>query len=811
MADTQEKKTYLIDFKDNLAAYAQRAADAKKQLDAFKEANKDLLKTGDQTTAQYQQAAATLKVLENEQRNATKLVQESVKANNAQKNSYEELLRRQKLAEVQLKLMGDGYVRNKDGVLKLSDAYIKQSKIVADGKQALLDFNKEINNGTLNVGRYGESISGAFGLLPAPLRAAEGGVKSFGKSLLALLANPIVAIIAAIVAVLFGLYKVFVSTAEGANKLKEVMASIHAVLNVLRERLVNVIDAFKHLFHGEFKLAAEDMKAAFTGIAAEIKNAANAAAEFARAQAQLTKEMAFHITEEAKEQNLIQKYLYLSKDRALLDKQRVDYLKEAMRLGAEQAGKEVEYAQRQSDIDIGNAALKANIDAKTLKDWIAMDADKQNTALKGSAQLQKAYNLLGVEGVRALEESYAKITEADTAFYEQNKRAKTQISTLLEEMRKERLQDLQNQVKDYEIGNKILADAGKVRRAQLKADLDKELDTVGNSFEQREKLQMQYEDNIAKLDAEERVRAKALLKIKYEADIKDEKLTKSQLVVLHAQYLEAIDALDFDAQQKAIERAETDRKRKLGQSKEDIKAGLELQKLKAEQDGKTGFETNDALNKVLDQEYGAMLASVEYEQLTTNQKLLIDQQYTDAKRVLAENRIGILMNEKTAVAGALGAMSKVVGEQTALGKVFAVAEATINTWVAASQALADKTVPSTVARVALMVGIIATGLANVRNILAVNTGGSSSSGGGRSSTTIPHNPALHRVAMPATGANALQPSQAPAAQTAASMANMLTAESMQAMLKGLPAPIVTVEDINAKTTEVKKVKVRATI
>jgi hypothetical protein len=410
--------------------------------------------------------------------------------------------------------------------------------------------------------------------------------------------------------------------------------------------------------------------------------------------------------------------------------------------------------------------------------------------------------------VKLLEESYSKIIDADTKFYEHNKRAKTQISTLLEELRKERLNDLDNQVKDYEYGNKILADAGKVRRAQLKANLDKELDTVGNSFEERERLQMKYEDDIAKMDAEERVRAKALLKIKYEADIKDEKLTKSQLVVLHAQYLEAIDALDFDAQVKDIERRETDRKRKLAQTKEDIDAGWELQKLRAEQEGRTGSETNDALNKVLDQEYGAMLASVQYEQMTTNQKLVIDEQYTAAKKALAENRIGILMNEKQAVAGALGAMSKVVGEQTELGKVFAVAEATINTWVAASQALADKTVPSTVARVALMVGIIATGLANVRNILAVNTGGGSKSSG---SSTIPHSPALHRVAMPATGASSLTPNQAPAAQSAASMANMLTAESMTAMLKGLPAPVVTVEDINAKTNAVNKVKVRATI
>jgi len=85
-------------------------------------------------------------------------------------------------------------------------------------------------------------------------------------------------------------------------------------------------------------------------------------------------------------------------------------------------------------------------------------------------------------------------------------------------------------------------------------------------------------------------------------------------------------------------------------------------------------------------------------------------------------------------------LSALLGEQTEAGKLFAVAAATIDTYAAANKALNNKTIPSTPARIAAMIGIIATGIANVRSILQTQVptkgSGGGAAGGGASGPTF---------------------------------------------------------------------------
>jgi hypothetical protein len=177
MAD--EKKTYLINFEDNLAVYAQHAADAKAQVDALTAANKALASSGEANEAQIQENAAALRVAQQEYRNAQKNVELATKANVAQKNSYEELYRRWQLAQTQLKLLGDGFIRLKDGTVKVNEAYVKQAKVVADAKKALNDFGTNINDGRLGVGLYGQALQGFSNSLAGMKDQLVGMVKNF--------------------------------------------------------------------------------------------------------------------------------------------------------------------------------------------------------------------------------------------------------------------------------------------------------------------------------------------------------------------------------------------------------------------------------------------------------------------------------------------------------------------------------------------------------------------------------------------------------------------------------------------------------
>jgi hypothetical protein len=303
---------------------------------------------------------------------------------------------------------------------------------------------------------------------------------------------------------------------------------------------------------------------------------------------------------------------------------------------------------------------------------------------------------------------------------------------------------------------------------------------------------------------------KKVLKEQLDFELQNTELTNTQQEILKFEYQKAIDKIDEDGFEKF--KAYWDKQDKVDEDrrKANIKAGIEYKKLKADNEAKYGLETTAILSEALDTEYQAMVKSVDYERMTDNEKLLIDEQYTTAKRKLSLQRVKQMDQEKTMIADAFGAMSELIGKQTAAGKAFAVAQATINTWVAASQALADPTIPSTLARVALMISIIATGLVNVRNILKVDTSGKSVSAS--SPTAISSAPATQRVFANQVGSSILtQPALSQAQLNTLPNQNLLTAADIANALKNLPNPIVTVEDINARIAAKKKVEVRATI
>jgi len=80
-------------------------------------------------------------------------------------------------------------------------------------------------------------------------------------------------------------------------------------------------------------------------------------------------------------------------------------------------------------------------------------------------------------------------------------------------------------------------------------------------------------------------------------------------------------------------------------------------------------------------------------------------------------------------ASATDALAVLFGERTAAGKAFAVATAVIDTYAGANLALTDKTITNTFVRIAAVTSVIATGLANVKSILAVDESGQTTPSG----------------------------------------------------------------------------------
>ena len=141
------------------------------------------------------------------------------------------------------------------------------------------------------------------------------------------------------------------------------------------------------------------------------------------------------------------------------------------------------------------------------------------------------------------------------------------------------------------------------------------------------------------------------------------------------------------------------------------------------------FRQQSLLERINAEEQAALDQLDAYEKDIDN-FLFYQMRKADIQNYFSEERAKYMMKELEAFEIMTEGMARLFGEQSAVGKAFAVANATINTYLAASQVLKDELIPTPLKSV-VMAGIIAAGLGNVREILKVDeTGGGRLKGGG---------------------------------------------------------------------------------
>ena len=160
------------------------------------------------------------------------------------------------------------------------------------------------------------------------------------------------------------------------------------------------------------------------------------------------------------------------------------------------------------------------------------------------------------------------------------------------------------------------------------------------------------------------------------------------------------------------------------------------------------FRQQSLLDRINAEEQAALQQLDAYEEDIDN-FYMYQKQKAEIQNYFAEERAKYMMTELEAFEIMTSGMAKMFGEQSAMGKAFAVANATINTYLGASQVLKDELVPIPLKPV-VMAGIIAAGLGNVREILKVDeTGGGrlrgSRLGGGQASVAAVEAPDFNVV------------------------------------------------------------------
>lgn len=269
-------------------------------------------------------------------------------------------------------------------------------KQIAEINQQLKDMDASIGNYQRNVGNY-ESAMGAFG---GSLQSLTGPIKSVNVAFKALLANPIVALFAAIVAIVMKTIEVMKNSEEGFGRLTIAMSGFKAIGDV-------VTRVFEKL--GEGLGWVIEKCTTFLGKILGLKDATEEYKKISEEELAIEKERR-RVTEENSELELkISELRAKASDKLNVSaKDRIAALREAMKLEDQMMRNNLNLAVRERDLIIEkNSKTKSsteelNKEAEAKANVNRIQSELNNKQREYNAQLKEATNeMLTQEGKKA--------------------------------------------------------------------------------------------------------------------------------------------------------------------------------------------------------------------------------------------------------------------------------------------------------------------------------------------------------------------------------------------------------------------------
>jgi hypothetical protein len=523
-----------------------------------------------------------------------------------------------------------------------------------------------------------DKMQGSISSLSPALGRGVSGVKALGSQLLILAANPVGAVIMAIVAGLTLLYKAFASTKDGADKVSQVFSGLSAVVDIVRDRILKVGGAIVKFFSGDFKGALEDGRAAVSGFGDEV------ASEFKKA-ADATKQL--QIVEDAFNKLSVSRAKVnrdLAAAKELLTDETATYEEKKKSLDAI---RKAEGEQTKQELDNARSKYNALKDLNALSDTSREDLKKEQDALADLYRLQ-----------------------------EQSARDKRTIAK--EEKRLE--SEKAAKEKEAAANAKRIADERKREQKELydneKQLLQESLKEEGLNFEQRRKL---IAENL-KLTAEDRKKFNDEINKEEQKSIKEH---NDKIDALNKRYDEERENRLADT---AVKKAELDYQRKVAEIESIAQTELEkqtlIEKLDQEHRVRLGLAIKmDEDKRTLDEQV-ASAKRMEIAQLEADFKKSQTKEIEDALASLGE------------LAGKETAAGKAIGIATATINTFQGATEALK------QKSTLPSPFDVVAKIANVAAVIATGLKTVKSIASVKVPNAGGGGGGGGS--VPSAPSL---------------------------------------------------------------------
>lgn len=672
-------------------------------------------------------------------------------------------------------------------------------------------------------------------------------VVGFSKQLLALLTNPIVAILAGIAATIMLISKAINSSEEASNRWNVIIAplsrSLDFLLNIVQRLaggILSVVESGAKMLGWMAKMAEK-----LPGIGKYIKdiNAANREAiELAKEEAAIAKQTRTDQVQNAKDQLEVARLRQQAKDKEKFTaEERLAFVKQANKLEEEQAKRNVDLATREFEL-LRKRSEWAENDAATNDKLAELEAAKYNAEkeyFSKTMELLEQENTIRGEIVTAQKAMTEKVVAIREKEREEIRKAEDEALKIVKNAQEKQFietkRGYERQIEDLRI--RLRTEIGltsTMRQAlnqqiialeQQKNDALQQLseEQLMKEMENRQKLiSLQLESVKAGSEQEYQLKMQQLV-AQRDAELRQKELTEQMKLAITEKYNKEIDDLSIqhenDTAKKQADALKLRLENELAEAKLNGDSELELLRMQEQQK----LELKDSLRRMEEESDAEFRA----------RQLAADQEYLDAKQAVIDKEVEMQQDRGEALSALAGNLSDLL-EQAAgdnenmaqLAKILAIAEVSIAQGVAIAKAVETATRSSKgwidmLAAIGTVVASVTTVMGKaMKSVKSAKfaQGGKVEGPGSGTSDSIPAMLSNGESVMTAAATSMFAPLLSAFNQMGGGIPINVTASSNQALgedmlakavAKGMmmaPAPVVSVEEFTSVANRVKYVE-----
>lgn len=477
-------KTIVIDFKILPSDAVKTIQDTRVKIENLKKTLEGMKAAGKENTETYIKLQAALKDMESVVRANQKVLVDSIKQQKSNADSLNAMraqLRELKTEYENLSAAERDSAEGRNMIEKIAEL----NKEVSGLEQSMGDFSR-------NVGRYWSALEGFPGgklilmfkqlsngtmSLSAAFKSGVSAVKAFGAQLLKLLANPIVAAIAAIAAVVTKLTQEFKKNDEAMTALKSLFAAFKPIIDVVNKAFGALVDVLAKAINGISNFIQKTVS-----LIPSLKKYAQAEEDIVRSTDKLEESERQHALAKSEREKEISELRNKSVQSDKYSfKVRKKFLEQALKLEEENLKDTRDDAVERLRIAEKEAALKIGLAELTAEAYDKLDDDTKNrlNELKIAANnAETAFN----DGTRRMQSQMSSFTKQ-----EMNERKQRAQQAAQE--RKERLKNEREAYKELEnIMVNGLKDLQSKEIAQLKASTRQQIAQIKERLETEKNL-----------------------------------------------------------------------------------------------------------------------------------------------------------------------------------------------------------------------------------------------------------------------------------------------------------------------------------